>query len=80
MGFWKWYLSLFKKESVLRWVKTPGLEFTLGLVVAVLLSILLSLYFTPLWLLLTIPIGVTITVHGWWRLMNVAGGMIEWEK
>ncbi len=74
MKFWKWYLKetirLLRALLSLRALRapiSPSGEYIIGIMVLVLTSLLLSTIVSPLWLLLTIPGGATIAVHGFWR-------------
>ncbi len=69
MEFWRWYLSIVKKFFLLRWfkVKHPLLEYIIGIFLLAGLSIGLSVSLSPWWLFLTIPVGLTIAMHGLWR-------------
>lgn len=71
-GFWSWYFKGFKVVFALKWVSGAGpwLEYISGILIAAGISVGLSISFSPLWLLLTIPVGFTIAMHGIWR----------WEK
>ena len=74
MDFWKWYLKgilqvlryLFSHRA-LRAIISPLGEYTLGAFILLLASILLGTLVSPLWLILTVPAGITIAMHGLWR-------------
>ncbi len=70
MKFWSWYLK--GLLQIPRSIISPWAEYMWG----ILFGVIAMLYFginlilsqEPfLWILLAIPIGVTIAVHGYWR-------------
>lgn len=67
MEFWKWYFSKIKSAILLRWVITPCAEWIFGVFLFVFSSIYLSIFLSPFWLLATVPVGVTVAVHGLYR-------------
>jgi len=69
MDFWKWYLRLIKTAifHLPKSIVSPIIEYLGGGIIITFLSLILSMY-SPYWLLLTIPIGVTLAAHGWWRV------------
>jgi len=64
--FLKWYLKGILKAP--RVLVSPWGEYMLCIIAFVLASMLLSVFVSPLWLLLTIPVGITIAAHALWRI------------
>ena len=56
VGFWRWYLGL------------PVLGIALGAVIIGVGSTMLGSLLSPLWLLVTIPVGATMFVHVHFRM------------
>ncbi len=67
MEFWQWYWSGIKRTFTLRWVRHPVVEYFFAVAGTVGLGTGLSIIFTPLWLILIVPIGVTAAIHRLWR-------------
>lgn len=69
-GFWRWYLGGWKVVFNLKWVKGAGpwFEYILGIAFTGGASTALFVLFSPWWLLLTVPVGVTVVAHGLWRM------------
>ncbi len=74
MEFWKWYLKgilnlpgrLFSLR-VMRALISPTGELTFGLIVIAWGSVLVIVILSPVWLLLTMSVGVTMVAHSYWR-------------
>lgn len=70
-GFWSWYFGGIKlgfREFVkMRWVRSYIFENIVGVVILAGASCVLSVWVDPLWLLLTMPLGMTIIAHSYWR-------------
>ncbi len=67
MEFWEWYWSYIKKFLTVRWIKHPATEYFSAIIGTGGLCMGLSIALTPLWLLLVLPVGFTIALHGLWR-------------
>ena len=59
MEFLKWLLSLRVDSS---WI-----ECGVGIAIAVGVSLGIAITFSPVWLTITIPVGVFMAFHGYWR-------------
>ena len=68
MKFWKWYFRGILKTPKFA-ISAVG-EYLFGIILAVASSMVIATIFSPLWLLLTIPIGATMAIHGFWRWTN----------
>lgn len=72
--FWKWYWSLIRfKDATInpRLLLLPVSEWVFGWVFIIATSIVIPIYASPYCLFLTVPLGVTVIAHAWWR---------EWER
>lgn len=74
MEFWRWYLKLilgsFKCLFSFRvWLAiiSPRGEYILGVLILIAGSLFLGTLVSPLWLILSIPGGITLAAHGFWR-------------
>ena len=65
MNFFKWYGGFL--SDVCKGLTQPILEIGYGLIFLIVVSLTLWFIFSPWWLFLTIPLGFTIVVHGYWR-------------
>lgn len=70
MEFWRWYVGVFiKLFQELKSFKfsNPLVEYSIGVLVLVFCSLLVVMLVNAWYLFLTIPVGITIAMHGWWR-------------
>lgn len=70
MNFWRWYFGILKAIFTSpRFITLALFEYILGLFILIGGTIFLAIV-SPLFLLITMPIGFTLASHGWWRLEN----------
>lgn len=67
MEFWKWYWSGLKAVFGGKWIKHPATEYALAFIITGIVAGIVAAVFTPLWLILVLPVGCTAIVHGLWR-------------
>ena len=65
VSFWKWYLGVLK--SVPRALLHPFSQYIVLLILYAASSIVLAVFYSPLWLLLTTPLFFTGVCHSYWR-------------
>jgi len=63
MEFLKWLIALAERAKP----DSALLELSVGLAVLIGASIAVSFKYSLFWLLVTIPVGVMLTLHGYWR-------------
>lgn len=66
-GFWNDYFLLLKYIFSFRWIIDSMMEWFLGMFLAIVGSALLAILVSPLWLLFTLPVGITVWLHGVWK-------------
>ncbi len=62
MKFWKWYISWFANPRI-----HPLIEYLLGFVIVLFGTVFLGVLLSFWYLLFTVPVGLTMVLHGIWR-------------
>jgi len=79
-GFWSWCWITTKRISHIDFkstVKHPMAEWVFGWIYLVVSTLILACLQYPPWLLaVTIPVGIIVLLHSWWRgfVKNEKGG------
>lgn len=67
MNFWQWYFSIPRRVFRKKVITHPFLVYMVGGLILIAGSLILGFQYSLLWLILTIPIGLTMACYGLWR-------------
>jgi hypothetical protein len=72
MAFWKWFFGGIPKIPHFFYLcyKIGVLEYIFSMILGVLASVMLSMLYSPLWLILTVPVTIFGMAHGFWNMEN----------